>query len=52
MRYPERRRHLLGCVRLPVAMLYQMGILEGTFKVGRQAAGLYWVCHPFVATEA
>jgi hypothetical protein len=31
--YPERRRRYLGCIRIPISTIYQMGILEGSFKV-------------------
>ena len=33
VRLPERERRFLGCVRVPLSAVYQMQVLEGTFKL-------------------
>ncbi len=33
VRYPERERRFLGCVRIPLSAVYQMQYIEGTFKL-------------------
>ncbi|KAG2451720.1 hypothetical protein HYH02_003500 [Chlamydomonas schloesseri] len=33
VRLPERERRFLGCVRVPLSAIYQMQVLEGTFKL-------------------
>lgn len=32
---PERERRFLGCLRVPLAAVYQAEVLAGAFKVGR-----------------
>jgi hypothetical protein len=31
---PERERRFFGCLRVPLASIYQAEAIEGTFKVG------------------
>ncbi|GLI71606.1 hypothetical protein VaNZ11_016870 [Volvox africanus] len=33
VRLPERERRFLGCIRVPLSAVYQMQVLEGTFKL-------------------
>ncbi|EFJ49224.1 hypothetical protein VOLCADRAFT_90164 [Volvox carteri f. nagariensis] len=33
VRLPERERRFLGCVRVPLSAVYQLQVLEGTFKL-------------------
>ncbi|GFR45894.1 hypothetical protein Agub_g7350 [Astrephomene gubernaculifera] len=33
VRLPERERRFLGCVRLPLSAVYQLQVLEGTFRL-------------------
>lgn len=33
VRLPERERRFLGCVRVPLSTVYQLQVLEGTFKL-------------------
>ena len=33
MRYPERERRFLGCVRIPLSAVYQTQVLDGTFRL-------------------
>ncbi|GIL90780.1 hypothetical protein Vretifemale_18510, partial [Volvox reticuliferus] len=33
VRLPERERRFLGCIRVPLSAVYQLQVLEGTFKL-------------------
>jgi hypothetical protein len=33
VRYPERERRFMGCVRVPIGAVYQAGVLQGSFKL-------------------
>eukprot|EP00798_Chlamydomonas_sp_ICE-L_P015518 gene15518-21607_t len=33
VRYPERERRYLGCLHIPLSAVYQMQVLEGTFRL-------------------
>eukprot|EP00955_Chlamydomonas_euryale_P030522 321507-Chlamydomonas_euryale.AAC.1 len=33
VRFPERERRFLGCVRVPLSAVYQVQVLEGIFKL-------------------
>lgn len=33
VRYPERERRFLGCIRIPLSAVYQTQVLEGNFKL-------------------
>jgi hypothetical protein len=33
VRFPERERRFLGCVRIPLSAVYQVQVLEGVFKL-------------------
>lgn len=38
--YPERERRFLGCIRLPLSAVYQLQVVEGTFKL--EVRGWSW----------